>query len=87
MEASKIQIGGNHYKNYKIQPAYFSHVNGLGFLEGSVVKRVCRHRLKDKEKDIKKAIHELMLILEYEYGEKLTLDDLNLKNWDKNGRE
>ena len=53
----------------RIQPAEFSTVNGLGFLEGCVVKRVSRHRSKGGAEDIRKAIHELELILEYEYGE------------------
>ena len=70
-QASQQQVGGDHYKTFRIQPAEFSQKNGLGFLEGCVVKRVCRHDQptgKGRE-DIEKAIHELQLILEWEYGE------------------
>lgn len=29
------QIGGNHYKDMKIQPVEFIHANGIGFFEGN----------------------------------------------------
>jgi hypothetical protein len=32
-----------------------------------VIKRVCRHRHKGRAEDIRKAIHELELILQLEY--------------------
>lgn len=63
------QEGGEHYRNLAIQPVVFIHANGLDFLEGSVVKRICRHRRKNGAEDIKKAIHELELILKLEYPE------------------
>ena len=63
------QEGGSHYKNMAIQPIEFSTRNRLGFIEGSVIKRMCRHRLKGKAQDIRKAIHELETLLELEYGE------------------
>jgi hypothetical protein len=62
-----IQVGGNHYKSLKIQPVEFITANKLSFLEGCVIKRVCRHRAKNGAEDIRKAIHELNLILELEY--------------------
>lgn len=53
-----------------IQPGYFSTVNKLTGLEFCVVKRVCRHSRGGKgREDIEKAIHELQLILEWEYGD------------------
>lgn len=67
--ALDVQEGGNHYKNLAIQPVEFSTANRLTFLEGSVVKRVCRHRAKNGAEDIRKAIHELRLILQLEYNE------------------
>lgn len=69
MSALNDQIGGNHYRDCAIQPVEFIHANNLNFLEGCVVKRICRHRTKNKAEDIKKAIHELRLILKLEYGE------------------
>jgi hypothetical protein len=67
------QEGGSHYKDCKMQPVEFIHANKLNFLEGSVVKRVCRHRRKNGAEDIRKAIHELELILALEYPEDKTL--------------
>jgi len=63
------QIGGAHYKDLAIQPVEFIYANSLSFLEGSVVKRICRYRHKNGAEDIRKAIHELQLILKLEYGE------------------
>lgn len=65
----EVQVGGDHYKDCKIQPVQFIEANGLQFLEGCVVKRVTRH---DKptgkgRQDIEKAIHELQLLLELRY--------------------
>jgi len=50
-----------------IQPAYFSHVNGLGALEANVVKYVCRHHMKGGAKDLEKARHYIDLLLEWTY--------------------
>ncbi|MCP4468688.1 MAG: DUF3310 domain-containing protein [Halieaceae bacterium] len=63
------QIGGDHYKRMVIQPVEFIARNNLPFLEGCIIKRVCRHKNKNGAEDIRKAIHELELILLYEYGE------------------
>lgn len=63
-----VQIGGNHYKDCKIQPVEFIEANNIGFLEGCVIKRVTRHNRGGKGlQDIEKAIHELQLILELRY--------------------
>lgn len=64
------QVGGNHYKDLKIQPIEFIHANNLDFLTGNVVKYVVRAKNKNGEQDIKKAIHYCQLILELEYGNK-----------------
>lgn len=64
------QIGGSHYKNLAIEPTEYAHANNLGFLEGNVVKYVTRHKEKGGADDIKKAIHYLEMILEWEYKTK-----------------
>jgi hypothetical protein len=51
------QIGGSHYKNFKIQPYEFISKNDLSFFQGCVVKYVCRYKDKDKKKDLEKIIH------------------------------
>lgn len=63
------QEGGSHYKDNAIQPVEFITANKLNFLEGCVVKRICRHRRKNGAEDIRKAIHELELLLALEYPE------------------
>lgn len=67
MKASEQQIGGNHYKEFTIQPTEFIAKNNIGFIEGNVIKYVCRHKAKNGRQDIVKAIHYLQLLLEYEY--------------------
>lgn len=64
---SKIQIGGNHYKDLAIQPAVYCQKNNLNMLESGVVKYVTRHRQKGGIEDLKKAIHCIQLILEIDY--------------------
>jgi len=56
------------YTSLPIQPWHFSEVNNLSFLEGCIVKRVCRHRQKDGAKDLDKAIQELELLKDHLYG-------------------
>ena len=62
------QVGGKHYRNMKIQPAHFINENKLLFAEGNAIKYICRHSVKGKEQDIKKAIHYLEMILERDYN-------------------
>ena len=62
------QEGGNHYKDMAIQPVEFITANNLGFLEGNVVKYICRHHAKNGAEDIKKAIHYCELLLQTKYG-------------------
>lgn len=62
--ALDVQVGGAHYKNMKIQPVEFITANNLGFLEGSIVKRICRWKDKDGLKDLEKIKHEIDLLIE-----------------------
>lgn len=63
-----IQIDGNHYKNDKIPIHKFLSENQVPFLEGNAMKYIFRHKRKNKQKDIAKAIHTLQLILKDEYN-------------------
>jgi len=69
LKASDRQVGGDHYKGMAIQVSEFNHKNGLGWCEGSIVKYVCRHKLKGGRKDLEKARHYIDLLLEWRYGE------------------
>ena len=68
--ALRKQVGGSHYATMKIQPVEFITANELGFLEGNIVKYVCRHHAKNGAEDIKKAIHYCELLLQTKYMEK-----------------
>jgi hypothetical protein len=62
------QVGGDHYKNMKIQPVEFCHANGMGGIESAVVKYVSRHKFKNGPEDIAKAIHLLNILMQLEYN-------------------
>ena len=62
------QEGGDHYKNKSIQPVEYCMANGIGFMEGSVIKYVTRWRDKGGVQDLKKARHFLDMLIEYEEG-------------------
>jgi hypothetical protein len=66
MSALDEQIGGNHYKNFEIQPIEFIMKNRLSFLQGSVIKRICRYNTPTGGgfKDLEKIKHEIDLLIE-----------------------
>ncbi len=64
------QVGGGHYKDFEIQPAEFITRNNISFLEGCVIKRMCRHSAKAGREDLEKAKHEIDLLIELKYGGK-----------------
>jgi len=66
MRAFDRQAGGDHYKDMPIQPAEFIHTNGIGYMEGNVIKYVCRHRRKNGIEDLRKAVHYLEMLIELE---------------------
>lgn len=70
MSAKDIQVAGGHYKSFEIQPAEFITRNRLGFIEGNVIKYVCRHEAKNGAEDLDKAIHYLQLLKEFRYGQR-----------------
>jgi len=61
------QVGGTHYKQFAIQPVEFITANKLGFLEGCIIKRICRHQSKNGIEDLLKAKHEIDLLIALEY--------------------
>ena len=67
--ATEIQVGGNHYKDMKIQPVQYIQANNLGFCEGSVIKYVSRFKSKGGVEDLRKAKHFIDLLIEAELSE------------------
>ena len=55
------QIGGKHYKNYKIQPYEFISKYNLSFYQGVVIKYVVRYLEKGGIEDLKKIVHYCQL--------------------------
>lgn len=66
MKATDIQEGGNHYKEFAIQPTEFIHKNKIPFIEGNVIKYVCRWRKKNGLQDLQKAKHYIDLLIQFE---------------------
>ena len=64
-KATDRQVGGDHYKHFKIQPIEFILQNKLPFLEGCIVKRICRYKRKGTPiEDLEKIKHEVDLLIE-----------------------
>ncbi len=68
LSALDVQVGGDHYKQFIIQPVEFIVHNNIGFLEGNVIKYIARHKHKNGADDIRKAMHYCELILDLQYG-------------------
>lgn len=60
------QVGGEHYKNFAIQPVEFIHKNNLGFIVGNIIKYICRYKDKNGIEDLKKAKHYIDILIELE---------------------
>ena len=66
IKASDKQVGGNHYKQYAIQPIEFIEKNNIPYIEGNVIKYLVRWREKNGIQDLDKAIHYIELLKEIE---------------------
>lgn len=62
----EVQIGGGHYKGFKIQPIEFIHANNIPFIEGSIIKYAARWRDKGGLQDIEKIKHYCDLLIKLE---------------------
>jgi len=58
------QVGGNHY-DLKIPPIEYILANGMGFIEGNIIKYVSRYKAKGGVEDLHKAQHYLNLLIKY----------------------
>ena len=73
MSAIQTQIGGSHYKDLEIQPVEYIHANGIGYMEGNVIKYITRWKAKGGIADLEKAKHYIELLIELE-TEKQSVD-------------
>lgn len=59
-----IQIGGNHYKDFQMQPITLIIKAKCDFIQGCIIKYISRYKLKNGEEDVKKCIHYAELAIE-----------------------
>ena len=65
-KALDVQVGGNHYKKFKIQPIEFIMKNNLNYCQGNVIKYICRYKDKNGIEDLKKVKHYVDLLIDLE---------------------
>lgn len=66
MSAFDKQVGGGHYKHFKIQPLEFIQENDLSFAQGNAIKYICRYPFKNGVQDLEKALHYIEMMIELE---------------------
>ena len=71
MKANEYQVAGSHYSDNTIQPWDYIVANGLGYLEGNIIKYTTRWRRKGGIEDLKKVIHYAEKLIEVEIIRKL----------------
>ena len=63
-KAIQTQVAGTHYKKYVIQPVEFITKNNIPYIEGNIIKYICRWKDKGGIDDLKKARHYLDKLIE-----------------------
>ena len=61
------QVGGEHYKQYAIQPAQFALANKLDYAQANAIKYIVRHADKNGVQDLDKAVHYVELLKAHYY--------------------
>lgn len=62
----KVQVGGDHYARFEIQPMEYIEKNKLPFADGCVVKYITRWRFKNGIEDLRKAKHFIEMLISLE---------------------
>ncbi len=73
-KVNEIQIGGKHYCTQSIQCWDYITANGIGYLEGCVIKYVSRWKAKGGVQDLEKARHYLDKLIEVASADKKFTD-------------
>lgn len=71
LSALEKQVGGNHYKQFPIQPVEFINANNLSYMQGNVIKYVVRYPFKNGIADLEKAKHYIEMLIEFERNKQL----------------
>lgn len=66
----ETQVGGDHYKDMKIQPIEYIYANRIPYLEGNIIKYVSRWKSKGGVADLEKARHYLDILIAFEQHKK-----------------
>lgn len=69
MKALEKQIGGNHYKHFKIQPIEFFMANNIPYAEAAICKYALRYKSKGGKIDLEKIKHLCDILIEEYYSE------------------
>ena len=69
MKASDKQVEGDHYKKLNIQPMQYCLANDLNYGQANAIKYITRYKDKNGIEDLKKAIHCIELLIQFEEGE------------------
>ena len=64
--ALESQVGGNHYASMKIQPIEYSMANEMNPLQHTAIKYLSRYKSKGGVEDLRKAIHSIELLIDFE---------------------
>ena len=51
-QAKREQVGGDHYSKMTIQPIDFITENKLSFMQGNIIKYICRYKDKNGLQDL-----------------------------------
>lgn len=83
--ATDVQVGGEHYRNMKIQPIEFALANQYDAAAAAILKYVARHRTKNGREDVEKAIRYVHLRQQLAPGSLLVRALIWLRAYDRVG--
>ena len=61
-----VQVGGSHYKYFKIQPVEYTRANRFGDIEAAIIWYISRWQVKGGFQDLEKIKHFCDLLMEME---------------------
>lgn len=76
MAANQRQIGGTHYKGKPIEHWDFVLMHNIPYMEAQIMKYVMRWRDKNGVDDLRKAMHFLEKLIEWQGAEVRAIEDV-----------
>ena len=58
-----VQVGGSHYKHFKIQPVEYTRANRFGDIEAAIIWYISRWQVKGGFQDLEKIKHFCALLM------------------------